>query len=415
MVPSMTTIGDDQKGVAASTTSATIEQMFDATETRDEMGAWVAELEPGVFSGEDALALLRVVCDLKRLSSAAETLLAARIAETEAWRADGADRTAAHWLARRAGTSIAEAKAKLETAEQLDKLPATAAAFRAGRLSDQQARAVVEGAVADPQSEKNLLDTAAGDSLKELRNASRRAQAVDDGEGRQREIHERRSLRARVDPDGTFRLSFRGTALAGSRILAALKPFTTRAFNEARKHGRFESSDAYAADGLVAMADAAAGGEGKPRSNVKVIVVVDIEALRRGEVEHGETCEIRGVGPVSVATARELLGDAALAVVIKDGVDVKNVTHLARRTTAHQRTALEFWGIRCEVKGCDSTDFVDVHHVFEYARSRHTRLDELRVSCKHHHRREHKGWKPTDDQLRTRDRGSPDQELPLSA
>ena len=66
-------------------------------------------------------------------------------------------------------------------------------------------------------------------------------------------------------------------------------------------------------------------------SNVKVIVVVDIEALRRGEVEAGETCEIRGVGPVSVAAARELLGDAALAIVIKDGVDVMNVTHLNGR------------------------------------------------------------------------------------
>ena len=104
-----------------------------------------------------------------------------------------------------------------------------------------------------------------------------------------------------------------------------------------------------------------------------------------------------------------------MAIVIKDGVDVQNVTHLKRRTTAHQRTVLEFLGINCEVVGCDSTDFVDVHHVFEWARTHHTRLDELRVSCKHHHRQEHQGWKPTADQLRPRDRGSPEQELPLSA
>ena len=145
-------------------------------------------------------------------------------------------------------------------------------------------------------------------------------------------------------------------------------------------------------------------------------MVVDVAALRRGWVEPGETCEIRGVGPVPVATVRELLGEAAMAIVIKDGVDVLNVTHPKRRTTAHQRTVLEFWGIKCEIVGCDSIDFVDVHHVFEYARSHHTRIDELRVSCKHHHRQEHKGWKPTEDQLRSRDRGSPDeQELPLSA
>ena len=115
---------------------------------------------------------------------------------------------------------------------------------------------------------------------------------------------------------------------------------------------------------------------------------------------------------------RELLGDAALAIVIKDGVDVLNVTHPKRGTTAHQRTVLEFWGIKCEIVGCDSVDFVDVHHVFEFARSHHTRIDELRVSCKFHHRQEHQGWKP--DRRPTpvpRSGAQPDQEqeLPLSA
>jgi hypothetical protein len=274
--------------------------------------------------------------------------------------------------------------------------------------------------VADPKSEPVLLGTAAADSLKELRNESRRAQAVDDAEGRQKAIHARRALRMRVDTDGTFRLSYTGTALAGSQIMTALKPFTDRAFREAQKEGRVEPAEAYAADGLLTMAATAAsvGVEGVPKNmnaNVKVVLVVDVAAMRRGEVQSGETCEIRGVGPVSVSMARELLGDAALAVVIKDGVAVNNVTHLRRQTTAHQRTALEFWGIRCEVVGCDSTDFVDVHHVFEFARSHHTRIDELRISCKHHHRKEHRGWKPTADQLRSRERGSPDDQLPLSA
>ncbi len=284
----------------------------------------------------------------------------------------------------------------------MDDLPVTAAAYRAGRLSDQQAREVVAGATADPKSERVLLGTAAQESLRELRNESRRAQAVDDEEGRQRRIHERRRLRMGVDTDGTFRLSFSGTAVAGAAIVAALRPFTDQAFKQAKQEGRVESHAAYQADGFVAMAQAAAAGgvDGaakKKNSNVKVIVVVDVQALRRGWVESGETCEIRGVGPVPVATVRELLPEAAIAIVIKDGVDVQNVTHLKRRTTAHQRTVLEFLGIRCQVKGCDSVDFVDVHHVLEYARTHHTRLDELRVSCKLHHRKEHQGWKPTED------------------
>jgi Domain of unknown function (DUF222) len=394
-----------------------IEHMFEPAEVRDAMAEWVADLEPAVSSGEQARSLLDVMSDLKRLAGAAETLLAARVAETEAWR-DGSDRSAAHWLGRRIGTSVAEARAKLETAERLGELPATSVAFRAGRLSDQQAREVVAGAVADPRAEQALLDVAADDSLKELRDESRRAQAVDDEEGRQRGIHQRRSLRVRVDSDGTWCLTFRGTAFAGAKIQAALRPFTDAAFKQARREDRRESLAAYAADGLAAMAEAAASGEGgvPAKSNVKIIIRLDATALCRGEVGAGEVCDIPGVGPVPVSAVRDLLGEAALAVVITDGVDVKTVAHLKRRTTAHQRTALEFWGIRCDVKGCDSTDFVDVHHTFEWARGRRTRLDELRTPCKFHHRKEHQGWKPTDDQIRSRGRRPVnDTRLPLSA
>ena len=207
-----------------------------------------------------------------------------------------------------------------------------------------------------------------------------------------------------VDTDGTFRLSFSGTAVAGAAIVAALRPFTDQAFKQAKKEGRVESHGACQADGFVAMAQAAQAGDGQVRakkSNVKVIVVVDAQALRRGGSSPARPVRSAGSAPVPVATVRELLPEAAIAVVIKDGVAVQNVTHLKRRTTAHQRTALEFLGIRCQVRGCDSVDFVDVHHVFEWARTHHTRLDELRVSCKHHHRQEHQGWKPTEDQLRT--------------
>ncbi len=398
--------------------------MFVLGEMECDFAEWVSGLEPRVYAGDEARRLLDVVLRVKRLASAAETLLAARVAETDAWREGSTDRSAAHWLARRCGISIADAKAKLDTADKLAELPATAEALRAGRLSDQQAREVVAGATADPGAEKDLLATAADDSLKELRDESRRAQATDDEEGRQARIHRRRGLRARVDSDGEFCLTYRGTVYAGAQILAGLKPFTDAAFQQARKDGRHESLAAFAADGLLAMAQAAAAGNGTPgRSNVKVIIRVDATALRRGDVEPGEMCEIAGVGPVPVSVAREVLGDAALAVVITDGVDIRNVTHLKRRTTAHQRTALEFWGVRCDVKGCDSTDFVDVHHTFEWAQSQRTRLDELRTPCRFHHREEHKGRKPRRDQLRQRRRPAPqdrradrqDDGLPLSA
>jgi hypothetical protein len=64
------------------------------------------------------------------------------------------------------------------------------------------------------------------------------------------------------------------------------------------------------------------------RTSHSVILRVDLAALRRGELGQGEVCEIPGVGPVPLAVARQLLGDAFLKLVITDGVDVQSVCHI---------------------------------------------------------------------------------------
>ena len=50
--------------------------------------------------------------------------------------------------------------------------------------------------------------------------------------------------------------------------------------------------------------------------------------------------QIAGLGPIPVSTARELLGESILKLVITKGVDVVNVVHLGRAPTAAQRVAL---------------------------------------------------------------------------
>lgn len=78
----------------------------------------VRELDPARLSGPDAVRLMEQFGELKRLASAAETLLAARAAETNQWRRDG-DRSPEQWLARRTGSSWGEARSTLETAARL--------------------------------------------------------------------------------------------------------------------------------------------------------------------------------------------------------------------------------------------------------------------------------------------------------
>jgi hypothetical protein len=126
----------------------------------------------------------------------------------------------------------------------------------------------------------------------------------------------------------------------------------------------------------------------RPRATVNprylALLRVDVEALCRGGVAGDELCEIGGVGPVPVSVARGLLGDAILKLVITNGVDVLNVTHLGRGPTAAQRAALLWTNPTCSVQGC-SRARVENDHREPWADTQHTRLDELDPLCGFHH------------------------------
>src|SRR5205814_7486240 len=126
------------------------------------------------------------------------------------WRREG-DRSAAHHLARRTGTSVPQAVEAIETARRLEKLDTTAAAARAGELSAQQAAAIAQAAEADPSAERRLLDRARDASLQELRDdcARTRAAALPDAEARRRRIHDGRFLRTYTDAEGAWNLRIR--------------------------------------------------------------------------------------------------------------------------------------------------------------------------------------------------------------
>jgi len=91
-----------------------------------------------------------------------------------------------------------------------------------------------------------------------------------------------------------------------------------------------------------------------------------------------------GVGPVPVAVARDMLGDAVLRLVVTNGVDVANVTHLGRGPTAAQRAALMWMSPTCSVEGCNRAR-IEIDHSEPWARTRHTRLAELNPLCGFHH------------------------------
>ncbi|MEN3313930.1 MAG: hypothetical protein V7605_164 [Acidimicrobiaceae bacterium] len=359
----------------------------------------LASLEPRTFRSDDAARLLKLFAEAERLAAAGKALMARRVEETNLWRRDG-HRSAASWLAATTGSSVGAAVGTLETARRLEDLPATAEAQRDGRLSEAQAAEVAAGAVADPAAEADLLAAARREPVAALRQRAQRVRAsAADEAARTRGVHQRRRLRHWTDADGAFRMDLCTTAEAGATILAHLKPFCDRAFAEARAARRHEPSEAHAADALVAMAEAAVAagseaGTGGAGPRAMIHVRVDHGALVRGHVETGEVCEVPGVGPIPVATARAWAADAVLEALVTNGVDVVAVAHAGRTVTAAQRAALVERDATCVVPGCAVANGLEIDHVDGWALTRTTTLERLARLCRwHHYLKTHCGYR----------------------
>jgi hypothetical protein len=125
-----------------------------------------------------------------------------------------------------------------------------------------------------------------------------------------------------------------------------------------------------------------------------VRIRVDLDALMRGYAEAGETCEIPGVGRVSVAIARAVLGDALLELVITNGIDVSTVVSDSRYVRKALEIALQERDPTCVVPGCNATDFLERDHWRkDFAKKGKTAIYNLARLCTWHHRqRTHGGW-----------------------
>ncbi|MGI8426354.1 MAG: DUF222 domain-containing protein, partial [Actinomycetota bacterium] len=163
----------------------------------------------------------------------------------------------------------------------------------------------------------------------------------------------------------------------------------------ARHLGRKDSDQAYQADALLAMAEESrteSGKTGNGGPGAMVHVMVDHSALIRGEVHPGETCEIPGIGPIPVATARSMVNDAFLAVLVTDGTDIQAVAHMGRLIPARLRTALDARDPVCVVPGCGERKRLDIDHIVPVEEGGPTCLSNCAKLCRwHHYLKTHQG------------------------
>ena len=394
--------------------------MFDTAAVVDDaeqaVNTLAVGLDPDLVTASTAMALVARIDRMERQLSGVKTLLAGRVADSQVWKHRG-DRSAAHWLAGQAGTSVGDAVNTLETAARLKDLPVTAAAVRDGILSKAQAAAVTDAATVAPDAETALIGLAGRESLKALREeGARRKHAHLDEQARYEAIRASRHVRFGTDPDGAATMGLRTTPDALAEIKAAIAHHQTTIFDRARRAGRRDPFEAYAADGLLQMARASLGHPDTipKRVPTKVIVRVDHTALTRGQVTADEICDIPGTGPIPVAQVQHLLttGDAFTAIIGTDhtgqpatvahhghrpitnpaalidtltnhGHDV-TTTRTTRTPDAYQRTALDWTNTTCTVQRCDLPR-QEIDHRVDWAHQHRTRLDELDGLCRHHH------------------------------
>lgn len=357
---------------------------------------YLAEAEPALVTTAQAAALVHAFVDIERLAQAGKTLFADRAAASDRWAKEGHD-SPSSWLADMAKTPIGEARSVLERSRALGELPRTAEAVKGGRLSEAQVHEVTRAAKKDPASEAELLKLAGNKSLKHLQDRARQvlAQAASKEEeaARFERLLRRRFCRHFIDHEGALRLEARLAPDDGARLVSALQAETDAIFREARAAGVRDNPDAYRADALVALVTRTArpGRNGTagapPRQRTDTVVVrVDAQALRRGHVEAGETCEIAGVGPVPVAAVERILPTSWVKVVIRDSVDVRSVCHIGRAVPAVVTTALEERDVHCVWPGCAIAHGLEAHHWKEdFARCGTTSLQGLARVCQRHH------------------------------
>ncbi len=280
--------------------------------------------------------------------------------------------TTSEWLAWRCGLTPRTAREHVRVARQLRELPLIRGAFAGGQISFAKLRALTR--IAQPESEEELLEPALHLTAAQLERAVRAYRRVTTEEAVA--VQENAYLHHYWDEDGSLVLEGRLAPEDGAIFLQAL--------DAARERGSAEPQPTNA-DALVAMAEAASSGAGRSGGDrYQVIVHVDESALGGG-------CELEEGPPLAPETARRLACDASLVEIRERDGKPMSVGRKTRSIPPALRRALKRRDRGCRFPGCENYRFVDAHHIRHWAHGGETKIDNLVLLCRRHHRLVHEG------------------------
>jgi hypothetical protein len=323
-------------------------------------------------------------------------------------------KSCAHWLNWRTGLELGAAREKLRVARALGELPMLSTAMRGGALSYSKVRALTR--VATPETEERLLNFALSGTaahVERLVRAWRRVDRIAEAE-HDRRRHDQRHLETWTDDDGMLVMRGRLSPEVGAVVLRALEAASDRLYREAKSHNEVDAearaesqaaSNSYAevsvgqrrVDALALIAESALAADldrGTPGDRYQVVVHVeqaDADGLGTGDCAGAEQSAMELDDPIGVSaeTSRRLACDASKVVMTHaaDGA-VLDVGRKTRTIPPALRRALTARGRRCRFPGCESK-LCDAHHVQHWADGGPTRLDNLVLLCRRHHRAVH--------------------------
>ncbi len=130
----------------------------------------------------------------------------------------------------------------------------------------------------------------------------------------------------------------------------------------------------------------------------KYQVIVHVNANNMGDdipFADGGSCHIDNghfESPISKLTMLRLACDASLVTSIEDSEgNVLNVGRKTRTVPPSIRRALNRRDGHCRFPGCCDSRFVDAHHIHHWCDGGETKMDNLVLLCRHHHRLLHQG------------------------
>jgi hypothetical protein len=364
-------------------------------------------------------ALESLITELAGHLNAANHRLLTLIAEFDrrkAWAAS-VTQSCAHWLNWKCGIDLGAAREKVRVARALESLPRISAAMERGELSYSKVRAITR--VADAATEELLLSIALHGTAHHVERTVRCFRRAQQTEELSREVRQQatRALSCCHDEDGSLIIKASLPAEVGALFLKALDSAMEAAYQEQRVSAETPAAPAQSARSAGSAATDSPTPGDKPTHSVRradalariaesflahgaqvlssgerhhLVVHVDAQTLREGCAGR---CEHEDGPSLAVETARRLGCDASMVAVVEDeNGEPLNVSRKTRTIPPAIRRALRARDKEgCRFPGCTNKHYVDGHHIQHWANGGETRLSNLVLLCRFHHRQVHEG------------------------